>query len=317
MTNLNGSKVLVTGGTSMLAKAVVPLLYQRNVKVVISERHFCDLTSKEETEKYLENCQPDYVIHLAGLNSNIQGNIDRPATIFYATSLINLNVINACIKYKVKKVISPLSSCAYPANIDVLTEGDLWRSAPHHTVECHAIAKRLLDVYSRFARKQNSLNAVTVVINNLFGPNDWFTEKGKVVSSFIRKYVEAKQQDLPSVTNWGKGVEKRELTYTPDAANALVQALEKYDEAVPLNIASGYETTIKNLAKKVSDLVGYDGETLWDETKPDGQMRKKLDITRMKHYLDVKFTDFDLALKETIDWYISNKELADNRKIQW
>lgn len=315
MINLHGQNVLVLGASSMLGKAIIPILKNRGANVFPAYRDDYDLLT--QTYSCFWEAQPDYVIHLAGVNGNVQMNLDKPATIFYKTSMINLNVLNACLHRKIKKIVSIIASCAYPDGIDVITENDLWRGPCNYTVECHGTAKRLLDSYSRFLRKEHNLNAITVALNNCFGPYDNFNSKGKVVSQFIKKYVNAKLHNEPTVTNWGDGSPKRELTYCFDAAEAIIQTLEKYEEAVPLNISSGCEVTIKELAEKVSKYVEFEGQTNWDITKANGQMRKKLDTTRMNQFLNVKFTDFDLALKETILWYQNNKEEADNKPIKW
>lgn len=316
MINLNNSYIAVTGASSMIGKTIIPMLKKRGARVYPIYRSDYNLIYPEQTHWALADSKAQYVIHLAGVNGNIKMNMERPETIFHQTSLINLNVIHSCIDLKVNKVVSVLASCAYPP-LDVLTEQDLWKGDCHHTVFCHGHAKRILDIHAKAARKQFNLNAVNVIINNLMGPYDNFNEKGKVVSQFIRKYVHAKQKNIPEVVNWGTGIELREITYVKDAAEAIIQTLERYDEVTPLNISSDQEFTIKQIAQMVSKLVGYTGNTIWDNTKPTGQLRKKLDTHKMHQVLDINITPFDTALQETIDWYLANQEYADNKVIKW
>lgn len=304
MSILQGKKVIVTGPNRLIGRAVVDVLNKRGAIVIPCNHSDCDLTRYADTMQFFDDVQAEYCIHLAGYNGGIEFNRKYPADIFYRTSLINLNVLNSARIYGINKIVSVLASCAYPDNIPVLKEEDLWSGACNPTVECHGTAKRMLDVFSRCLRSEYGLNAVTCIMNNSFGPWDSIDPiKTKVVMALIKKYSDAKKHNLPQVLNWGDGSPLRQFIYSKDAGEALVQVLEKYDGTYPINLASPTEITIRDLATKISNLVGYDGNTVWNKNYPNGQMRKYLDTTKMQSHLDVRFTDFEVALKETIEWY--------------
>lgn len=306
MIDLKEKRVLVTGFSSMIGRAVANSLHKRGAYILPVFHKNTDLTRYADTMQCIDDAKADMVIHLAGYNGNIDFNRKYPADIFYRTSLINLNVLSACRIYNVQKVVSVLASCAYPDNIPVLKEEDLWGGKCNSSVECHGVAKRTLDIFSRCLRLEYNLNAVTAILNNSFGEYDSTDlNKTKVVMSLIKKYCDARNNNLPEVVNWGSGAPLRQFVYCKDAAEGIVQCLERYDGTYPINIASDTEISIAQLAEKISKFVGYNGKTIWDTNKLDGQMRKCLDLTKMKSILDIKFTNFDKALKNTIDWYDS------------
>lgn len=310
MNNLNNKRILLTGPNSMVGKAMIPILLDRGAIVIPITHQDYDLVRYDQSMRAFDQ-EANYCIHLASYNGNPDFLRKNAADVFQRTSLINLNVLTACRVYNIEKVVSVLASCAYPSDIDILKEEDLWLGKCHDSVEPHGSSKRILDVYSRCLRKQYNLNAVTCILNNVIGEEDSTDlNKTKVVLSFIKKYCDAKKLGLSQVVNWGRGLEKRQFIYVKDAAEAIIQMLEKYDGTYPINLASPTEISIKDLATKISKMVGYTGITEWDATKPDGQMRKFLDLTKMAQYLDVQFTDFDTALLNVINWYKSI--LGDN-----
>lgn len=251
--------------------------------------------------------KPDYVIHCAGYNGGIEFNRRYPADVFYRNTLMALNIIRCSQLSNVKKVVSVMTSCAYADNGQpVLEETEFWNGKPNSSIACHGYAKRTLDAASQMFYAQYGLNAVTVCINNMYGPGDTFDPvRTKVVGALIRKFVDAKQNGLPKVECWGTGKPLREFVYVKDAAHLLVKTLEQYeDHSLPLNISSPHEISIKDLSETIARLVGYEGEVWWNTEKGDGQMKKSLSIKRMKDCLgDFTYTDFELGLKETIDYY--------------
>lgn len=305
MIDLKNKRVVVTGANSMVGRAVISSLRNREAAVWGVYHQDVDLLNLQETRHTFEIAAPEYLIHAAGWNGGIEWNKMYPADIFYRTSQMALNVLKCCEQYKIDKCLSILASCSYPNNQEsVLKEDTLWDGAPNGTVECHGLSKRVLDAYSRQLRKQHDINAVTVVLTNSYGPYDSFDlEKTKVVGALIRKFVEAKETNSPRVECWGTGSPKREFMFCNDAGEAIVQALEKYDEEIPLNIGTGIEVTIKELVEIIVGEVGYQGEVFWDTSKPDGQMKKLLDTTKMKSILDVQLVSLKEGIKETIDWY--------------
>lgn len=273
-----------------------------------------DLLSLSQINHFFANTLPDKVIHLATYSGNIQFNQLYPVETFYRTTQIGLNVLKCCADYGVKKVLSVISSCAIADLGDKeLEEADLWKGRPNKSIESHGLAKRNLHAFSMQIHNQCHTDCVCAIVNNSFGPYDSFSpEKTKVVGAFIKKFVEAKEKNAPSVTNWGSGIAKRELIYSKDASKLLLMALEKYnDSELPINIGTPNEVTIRELSNVISDVVGYTGEVIWDTTKGDGQLRKKLNLNRMNSILldkPFQYTDFREAISETINWYKGNPQ---------
>jgi len=318
MIDISYSRLLITGSNSMLGHAIKRELMiprdedrlKRHQTTVYNTSHtHVDLTKYEACRNWFYHAQPDYVIHLATYSGNVQFNQTYPADTFFNTSQMALNVLRACQEYKVKKVVSVLSSCAIADLGDVpLKESDLWAGPPNKSIESHGFAKRVLDAYSRQLNKQYGLNAVCCILNNSFGPYDSTDlKKTKVVGALIKKFIEAKRNHRQTVECWGSGKPLREFVYCEDAAEGILQVLERYDDPnEPINITSDVEISIKDLTELIADVVGYKGEITWDTSKTDGQMRKKLDSTKMKKYLDFQITPMRDALVATVDWYERN-----------
>ena len=279
----------------------------------------CDLLCFTETYKRIKEYNPDAVIHAAGWNGGIEWNKKYPAEIFYRTAQMGLNVLRASQKVGVKRCLSIMASCSYPdKQQDVLVEKDMWNGLPNSTVECHGLSKRMLNAYSRQISKQYDYNYTSCVLTNSFGPYDSFHySKTKVVGALIRKFVEAKQQNLPFVECWGTGAPLREFIYCYDAGKIIVDLLEKYKHVELVNVGSGIEMSIKELTDLIVECVGYTGEVRWDTSKPDGQMRKKLNTNSINQFLNIKQTPIREALQNTINFYIANKETLDKKEILW
>ena len=210
-----------------------------------------------------------------------------------------------------------MTSCAYPdTGMEVLKEDTFWNGLPNKTIRGHGIAKRILQAAAEAYKEQYDFNACTVCVTNLYGPNDTFDlVRTKVVGALVRKFVEAKINEDEEVECWGTGSPKREFMYVYDAAEAIIQALEKYDNScTPLNIGTGKEITIKQLVEYIVDKSKYTGEIKWNTDIPDGQLKKLLDTTRMKEYVDINPITVEDGIEKTIQWYISNKEEADAKK---
>lgn len=301
-------KVFVTGGTSMIGSALVEQLWNSNkYTVVCPDKSQLNLLDLERTSNFLKHIKPDYCIHLAGVNGGIKENLERPVEIYYETTQIGMNVLKSCLDAGVKKVISLLSSCAYP-NAEFIREGTLWDGLPHPTVECHALAKRSLHAFSRQISKEGKMLAVCCVANNSFGPKDRFNEGGKVISGMIEKFVNAKRLNLPEVKCWGTGAPLRSFIYCDDIASLLILCLRHFDDwKTPLNLGTDYEISIKELSELIAKITKYEGKIIWEVDKPDGQMRKFLENSRMRS-LFPNFLPHDIsyALQRTVDWYENN-----------
>lgn len=301
-------RLLVTGANSMIGRQVIELAKDK-YEVLPATHQAWDLTCPYETQAMFQ-MRPDYVIHLAGYNGGIEFNRMYPDEIFEKTVKMAINVLSCCRDFKVIKTLSVLASCSYPNNSSDLpmSEEQLWTGLPNASVECHGLAKRILDAYSRQLCKTGT-PCYCAILNNSFGPFDRFDPlRGKVVSALIKRFVDAERNGLPEVICWGTGAPLREFIYCRDAAACLLQALDKYDEPGPINISSGDEISIKELTELIVELTGYNGKVVWDSSKPDGQMRKSLDITKMNRHIKHQFTDIKEALKETIEWYYENNQ---------
>lgn len=305
MINLENKTVLVTGGSSMIGRSIIKKLKKRNCKILNPSHKSLDLLDYNKTLKYFLKHKPDYVIHAAGYNGNISFNKLYPRDIFYRTSVMGLNTLLAASETGCGKIVSLLASCAYESTTDELKEENFLNGQPDASVEAHGLGKRNLFIMSKQISKQTGMLAVCTIFNTAYGPHDNYNiEKTKVVGGLITKYLNAVEDGQDNVVCWGTGNPKRELIYCDDAAEGVIQTLEKYDNVnLPINIGFNKEYTIKELADKISSCVGYTGKTTWDTTKPDGQMRKILDSSRMAEFnIEIRRTSLENGLKKTIKW---------------
>lgn len=273
-----------------------------------------DLRNINECYELFKNHQYETVYHLAGHNGGIEYNRLYPADIYYNTTQINLNILKCCQLFEVKKVINVIASCSYPdLGNKFLEEGMFNQGACNPTVEAHGYAKRILLHYSRQLYKQYGLKSVNCVLTNCYGPGDRFDlMRTKVVGATIKKLCDAKLNNLQSVTFFGSGMPFREIMFCKDAAACLVKIGDVYDNYMePVNIGSDQEISIRDLVMTVANLCEYTGEIVWDTSKPDGQMRKKLDTNKMKRYISHKMTPLEDGLKETIEYYLKVGKYLD------
>lgn len=313
-------KVMVTGGQSMIGRQVTDIL--RHKYIVDSVPHSeCDLCDIKLVIDRFEIFEPDYVIHLAGYNGGIHWNKTKPEKIFRLTTNMAMNVLQTCSMFHVKKTVSVISACAFP-NLGEkdMEEEDLWKGPPNPTFECHGFSKRILHAYSRQLNNDDSVTGqyICAIINNSYGPWDNFHPlKSKVVSSLIKKFVEAKQNNFKSVECWGTGQPRREFTYCRDAASALIHIMENDTNNELINVGSGTDYSIKELAETIKEMVGFEGEIIWNTSKPDGQMKRMLNSSKLlKTGFKPKYVGIEglkQGIKESVDWYIQNKEVADER----
>jgi GDP-L-fucose synthase len=312
MRDLKNKRVLITGGTSMLGRHISERLKDEGA-IPLPLRHDtgCDLMESDDTIEVFQALNPEYVIHCAGYNGNIEMNKREPTSIFYRTAQMALNVLSeAAIRPTVKKVVSLVSSCSYPDGLEVLREEDFLSGAPHPSVEAHGFSKRILFEYSRQLKKQFDFTSVCCVLNTCFGPYDSYDlNKTKVVGSLIKRFVDAKEEGKDEVTLWGSGQVRRELCYAADAAVGVVNVLKYYEDTeLPINWGVGWDITIKDLAELVCYVVGYTGKIKWDVSKPDGQRKKLLDVSRARKLLPShNFRILFDSLSESIQWYKNHR----------
>jgi GDP-L-fucose synthase len=299
--------VLITGAKSMIGSAIFAALRSHNYQYIIPIDHSDgDLTDRIECDSIFERYQPGAVIHCAGYNGGIEFNKKYPSDIYYQTAMMGLNVLNACEFYGVKKIVSLMPSCSYPSSDKILYETDFGSGNSHPSVECHGHAKRVLFDYSRQIYKQTEGKCLPVcaVSNNSFGPGDSYDlEKTKFIGAVVKKIVDAKHNNEKVVNFWGTGKPLREFVYSQDIGQYIVDILEKYNNPFEVINIGGTELSIRQVVAHVSMMANYEGKITWDDSKPDGQMRKKLDSTKLSEITNHVPTDFDEALIETIRDY--------------
>lgn len=253
---------------------------------------------------------PDVVVHLAANVGGIGKNDRLPATLAYENLLMGLNVLEASRVARVRKLVIMGTICEYPKITDVpFREQDLWKGYPEETNAPYGIAKKTLLVTGQAYRKEHGMNVIHLLMVNLYGPRDNFDiDNSHVIPAMIRKFEDAKM-NKHDVVLWGDGSPTREFLFVRDAARAIRLAVERYDSPEPMNIGSGKEITIRHLAETIRRVVGYEGDVIWDTSKPNGQPRRCLDVSRALRALDwTSSTSFEDGLKETYEWWLTTRK---------
>jgi len=306
--------VLITGGSGFLGRQIVKYAENAGYKVLAPRSSELDLLNWDGSTSYFdEHPNIDVIIHSAAYYGGIGINKNEPATIFYRNIQMAINVFEMARVAGVKKILPIGSACAYPGSIHGdLKEDDFWNGELHDSVEAYGFSKKVQLVGQNAYYKQYGIESNHLILTNLYGPNDVFTEyRSHVVSALIKKFTDSKEK----VKLWGDGSPIREFLYVEDAAEAIVKAIELPHSTEPVNIGTGRGTTIRELAELIEKITDFSGELEWDTDMPNGVARKVLDINRMKSQLDwePKYSLED-GLKKTIQWYVANKEMADQRQ---
>jgi GDP-L-fucose synthase len=277
-----GRAVSVTGGAGFLGRATVAMLEDlgADVGVVRSTEH--DLREEGACREALSGAE--VVIHLAAKVGGIAFNRRNPASLFRDNMLMGVNVFEACRGLGVAKLVAACSVCAYPARTPVpFSEDALWDGYPEESNAPYGLAKRMLIPLSETYRREFEFSSCIPVLANLYGPGDNFDlEDSHVIPGMIRRFLDADQRGDDEVTLWGTGEPTREFLYVDDAARALILAAERYDSSEPVNVGSGSETRIRDLAETIAELVGFTGRIAWDSSRPDGERRRRLDVSRAR-----------------------------------
>jgi GDP-L-fucose synthase len=255
----------------------------------------------------------DIVIHLAAKVGGIGFNQKYPGELFFDNAIIGIQIIEAARRAGVKKNVILGTVCAYPKFTPVpFHEDDLWNGYPEETNAPYGLAKKMLLVQSQAYRQQYGFNSIYLLPVNLYGPRDNFNpDSSHVIPALIKKFVEAVEIGHRPVEVWGTGAASREFLYVDDCARAIVLATEKYDKPEPVNIGAGREISIRDLVNLISDLTGFTGEIRWDVTKPDGQPRRCLDVSRARDEFGFEAkTGFEEGLKATVEWYMKNRNIV-------
>jgi GDP-L-fucose synthase len=307
ITDLSQKRVLVTGGSGFLGRHVVQAFERRGCRNIAAPRKAqCDLTREPDVARLFADVQPQIVVHLAAVVGGIGANRESPGRFFYENVMMGAMVLEHARLASVEKFVGVGTICAYPKLAPVpFHESELWNGYPEETNAPYGIAKKMLLVQGQAYRAQYGLDAIHLLPVNLYGPHDNFDPASShVIPALIRKCAEAADVDAPEVVIWGTGRATREFLYVEDCAEAIALATERYDAPEPVNIGAGFEITIAALAALVAELTGFTGRLVFDPTRPDGQPRRSLDVTRARDGFGFRSsTDFREGLRKTIDWY--------------
>ena len=305
--DLSQKRILLTGGSGFLGRYVFEELLSRGV----SDRSIFTPGSEELDLRKWESCveavkDADLVIHLAARVGGIGFNLKYAGELFYDNAVMGIQLMEAARQAGIEKFVCVGTVCSYPRLTPVpFREDDIWNGYPEETNAPYGIAKKALLVQAQSYRKQYGFNAVYLLPVNLYGPGDHFNaEDAHVIPALILKFFEAKLKGLPEVTAWGTGNASREFLFVRDAARGIVDAAGKYDKGEPVNLGSGREIRIRDLAGMIKEMTGYEGEIVWDTSRPDGQPERRLDVSRAKAEFGFRATTtFEEGLAATVTWY--------------
>jgi len=307
MSVAKSDRIVVTGGGGFVGSFLIEQLRDRGYQHVEPiRRKDLDLTHEADARRLYQEQRPDVVLHLAAEVGGIGANRDNPGRFFFANLAMGLHLIEQARIHRIKKFVQVGTICAYPKFTPVpFRESELWNGYPEETNAPYGVAKKSLLVMCQAYRQQYGLNAIYLLPVNLYGPRDNFDlHSSHVIPALIRKCVEARDAGRTHIDAWGTGAASREFLYVEDCARGLLTAMERYDSPEPMNLGSGREITIKALTEMVARLSRFDGKIVWDPSKPDGQPRRCLDVTRARQEMDfVAQTSLEDGLAKTIAWF--------------
>ncbi|RKY21332.1 MAG: GDP-L-fucose synthase [Planctomycetota bacterium] len=305
-------RVVVTGGAGFLGSYIIKGLQKRNcTNILIPKIEDYDLVNINDIVRMYEDMRPDIVIHLAAVVGGIGANREHPGEFFYKNLMMGTQLIEQGRLHNIEKFVAIGTVCAYPKFTPVpFKEDNLWDGYPEETNAPYGLAKKMLLVQSQAYRAEYDFNSIFLLPVNLYGPGDNFNPASShVIPALIKKCVDAIEAGDDYIECWGTGSASREFIYAADAAEGILLATELYNGSEPVNIGAGFEITIKELVEKIVKLTGFEGEIRWDSSKPDGQPRRRLDVSRAKEYFGFEAkTSFDEGLKETVKWYKKNRK---------
>lgn len=307
----SNKRVVVTGGAGFLGSVVVAQLRQQGCRDIwVPRSQDYDLVQMDAVRRLYDDAAPDIVLHLAARVGGIGANQANAGRFFYDNLMMGTQLMEVGRQRGLEKFVALATICAYPKYTPVpFREDDLWSGYPEETNAPYGLAKKMMLVQAQAYRQQYGFNAIVLFPVNLYGPGDNFDmQTSHVIPALIRKCVEAQAKDEPRVVLWGDGSPSREFLYVDDAARAILMAAEHYNGHEPVNIGTGEEITIQNLAHLIADEVGYKGELVWDTGKPNGQPRRCLDTTRAKQLFGFE-AEYSLndGIKETVSWFYEHR----------
>jgi GDP-L-fucose synthase len=308
----DGKRVLVTGGAGFLGSFVVERLISKGVSnsdLRIPRIEDIDLRKWESCVKVVKDI--DIVLHIAGRGGGIGANRAAPGEMFYDNATMGIHLMEAARQAGVEKFVMTGTICSYPKFTPVpFKEEDLWNGYPEETNAAYGLSKKMLLVQGQAYRQQYGFNSIHLLLVNLYGPRDDFNPKtSHVIPALIKKFADAKAESRDKVEVWGTGNASREFLYVEDAAEGMCLAAEKYGGPEPVNLGAGFEIKVKDLVELIARLMDFRGEIVWDRTKPDGQPRRMLDVSRAEKLFGFRArTRFEDGLRKTIDWYLANRK---------
>ena len=312
-------RVVVTGGAGFLGSYVVEKLRGRgcpNIFVPRSQKY--DLRDRDAIIRLCEDANPHIVIHLAAVVGGIGANRANPGRFFYDNAIMGIQLMEYARQFGVEKFVEVGTVCAYPKFAPVpFKESDLWNGYPEETNAPYGLAKKMMLVQAQAYRQQYDFNAIYLLPVNLYGPGDNFDlHTSHVIPALIRKLIEAKGEGRDEVVLWGDGSPTREFLYVEDAAEGILLATERYNGAEPINLGSGEEISIRELAQMIAQEVGYTGRFMWDTTQPNGQPRRCLDVTSAKEFFGFQASHpLRAGIRNTVGWFLSHR--GDLRQVNF
>jgi len=311
VSDVSGRTVVVTGGAGFLGSVVVRRLREAGAASIVVPRSVeYDLTEQSAVRRLFDDARPDIVVHLAAEVGGIGANRENPGRYFYANAAMGMHLIEESRRRGVQKFVQVGTVCSYPKFAAVpFSEDALWDGYPEETNAPYGIAKKGLLVMLHAYRQQYGFPGVYLLPVNLYGPGDNFDpQTSHVIPALIRKFIEARDHGVATVELWGTGAPSREFLYVDDAARAIVLAAERYSDPEPINIGTGREIRIRDLADLIARLTHFEGSVVWDASKPDGQPRRCLDISRARERLGFEAeVELEDGLEQTIDWWDSHR----------
>jgi GDP-L-fucose synthase len=309
-------RVLVTGGAGFLGSFVVEKLRERGCqKVIVPRSKDYDLRDRDAIICLFREVRPELVIHLAAIVGGIGANQAHPGRFFYDNAIMGIQLMEYARQFGVQKVVAVGTVCAYPKFTPVpFSEDDLWNGYPEETNAPYGLAKKMMLVQAQAYRAQYGFNAIYLLPVNLYGPRDNFDlESSHVIPAMIRKCAEAKATGAAEIILWGDGSPTREFLYVEDAAEGILLATERYDAEQPVNLGSGEEISIRNLAQLITEEVGFTGRITWDISKPNGQPRRGLDVSRAQELFGFRNRhSFHEGIRKTVAWYLTQSKLPNS-----
>lgn len=305
--DLSQKRLCVTGGAGFLGKHLIARLEHYGAKDIFVPRSAeYDLVKGDDIARMIDDAQPDIIIHLAAKVGGIGANMEKPGEFFYDNLMMGIQLIHQAWQRGVEKFVAIGTICAYPKYTPIpFKEEDIWDGYPEETNAPYGLAKKMLLVQSQSYREQYGYNSVFLLPVNLYGPGDNFDPASShVIPALIRKCLEAKERGDKQIVAWGDGSPTREFIYAEDAAEGIALATMRYNSSDPVNIGSSFEISIKDLTETIARLCDFEGDVVWDTSKPNGQPRRKLDTARAKERFGFEAkTDFEEGLMKTIAWY--------------